>query len=120
MQRILSVETSRNGLYTGGESVSKRLCCSFLIMVAFFGLLGGFLLGSFMSKRTHYIFKLELDDIASKTEILNKNIVSFLDHTDRAQTECAKLLCNRALYLNNTYMDTKQIINFANSCFRNG
>lgn len=40
MQRILSVETSRNIISTT-EVVTKRLCCSVILSVAFFALLGG-------------------------------------------------------------------------------
>ncbi|KAJ8962641.1 hypothetical protein NQ318_001034, partial [Aromia moschata] len=41
MQRILSVETSRRGNDAGSEFVTKRFCCSIVLTVAFFGILGG-------------------------------------------------------------------------------
>ena len=40
MQRILSLETSRSSNLTS-EFVTKRLCCSFILTVAFFAVIGG-------------------------------------------------------------------------------
>ncbi|XP_018322886.1 uncharacterized protein LOC108735426 [Agrilus planipennis] len=63
MQRVLSLETSRC-TDTSGEFVSKRLCVSFLFSIAFFALLGGYLLGRYATERALIIKKkTTLEDI---------------------------------------------------------
>ncbi|GLV40230.1 uncharacterized protein CBL_03621 [Carabus blaptoides fortunei] len=55
MHRVLSFQMHR-GDDQGFESVSKRLCCSFMFTTAFLSIVGGFLLGQYVTEK-HILLK---------------------------------------------------------------
>ncbi|XP_044746020.1 uncharacterized protein LOC123307683 [Coccinella septempunctata] len=114
MQRILSLEASR-GDFTVSESISKRLCCSFLILVAFFSLLGGYVLGNFISRRTQHIVKLELEDISGKVTALNDNLRSVFGNIS-ANHNCNRTYVCYSYNMNNSYT-SQQILDSLITCF---
>ncbi|GJQ78368.1 hypothetical protein Trydic_g22194 [Trypoxylus dichotomus] len=74
MQRILSVETSRNATPTS-EFVSKRFCFSILFSIAFLFLLAGYLLGRYTTDRAILLKKAYLQQ---KFALDEKNFVELM------------------------------------------
>ncbi|XP_030763437.1 uncharacterized protein LOC115887998 [Sitophilus oryzae] len=124
MQRILSVETSRRAGGNSSEFVTKRLCCSFLLTVAFFAILGGFLLGKFVADRSLDQLRLELSDISRKITQLNENLGQTfhqgLDNTFSGNYSF--LQCNFTHIGNNAsgLLQPGIYLNDLNGCFNNG
>ncbi|XP_066146942.1 uncharacterized protein [Euwallacea fornicatus] len=123
MQRILSVETSRNVNQPTSEFVTKRFCWSFLLTVTFFAILGGFLLGKFISDRTIDDMKREVNDISRKVEILNKNFqTSFPNGLNMSVShEYPFLKCNFVLVGRNKSGHLRSAVYLENliECFNN-
>ncbi|XP_045470381.1 uncharacterized protein LOC123677731 [Harmonia axyridis] len=116
MHQILSIEASRGGVSVG-DSVSKRLCCSFIILVAFFSIVGGYLLGNFISKRTHHIVKLELEDISERITTLNNNLKSAFGNITSNQNCSRKFICYS--YNMDGNWSSTQILDSLINCFSN-
>ncbi|XP_019876827.1 uncharacterized protein LOC109604738 [Aethina tumida] len=109
MNRILSVETSRNGVLAS-EFVTKRLCCSFILTVAFLALVGGYLLGQFTTDRTAFKVRASYQDI-------NKKIVSLsvlLKSAFHQNCSFTTIVNETVLASQNTFLDE------AIRCLQNG
>ncbi|KAH1007872.1 uncharacterized protein LOC109536887 [Dendroctonus ponderosae] len=124
MQRILSVETSRNVSQANSEFVTKRFCCSFLLTVAFFSIVGGFLLGKFVSDRALEDMIREMYQVTTKVQILNINLQDvFQSGLNLSISEDYIFLhCNfLAIGRNNTGMLAAAVyLTDLNECFNNG
>ncbi|KAJ8979732.1 hypothetical protein NQ317_004719 [Molorchus minor] len=104
MQQVLSMETSRRGHRAsdaeilGGEFITKRLCCSVVLTVAFLGFLGGFLLGRFIPERATIQMHADFIDISKKVSTLNKNLQeTFPLELNQSLPQCSQtviLKCN--------------------------
>ncbi|KAL1514071.1 hypothetical protein ABEB36_003393 [Hypothenemus hampei] len=125
MQRILSVEASRNILnQPNSEFITKRFCWSFLLTVTFFSIVGGFVLGKFVSDMALANIMGEIRELSRKVASLNENLKStfgtglnFTYSEGYSFLNCNFLEIGRnqsGLLKANEYMDT------LNLCFNNG
>ncbi|KAF7266443.1 uncharacterized protein LOC143195955 [Rhynchophorus ferrugineus] len=123
MQRILSVETSRRAGLNNSEYVTKRLCCSFLLTVAFFAILGGFLLGKFVADRSLEQLRIEISDISKKINVLNENLNKTFHHEhNNYSMDFPFIRCNFSHIGNNASGRLRPGVYLTdlNNCFNNG
>ncbi|EFA06326.1 hypothetical protein TcasGA2_TC009197 [Tribolium castaneum] len=118
MQRILSVETSRSSNVTS-EYVTKRLCCSFILTVAFFAVVGGFFLGRFATEKTLQKLRYELIEVSKKLTMLDQN----LKNTFQDNANCSRRI--NCEHLSNFSRETtaksvQQVLDVLNQCFHDG
>ncbi|CAH1365681.1 uncharacterized protein [Tenebrio molitor] len=92
MQRIISLEASRSSNLTS-EFVTKRLCCSFILTVAFFAVVGGFFLGRFASDKTLQKLKMDNQDILVRLKELNRRVNNTIQ--DSLSTNCTTIASRR-------------------------
>lgn len=139
MQRVISLQTSRNADRGSSEFVTKRLCCSFLFSVAFLSLLGGFLLGRYatdraillknaaLQERQHTEEKFSHDIMNNLTSLMNDINRSISDaHITDFNLYLRKLNCTDAsltTHHNATHFDANMasnVINLKTTQFLNG
>ncbi|CAH1957612.1 unnamed protein product [Acanthoscelides obtectus] len=126
MQRILSVETSRNsGNAESSEFVTKRLCCSVILTVTFFSLIGGFFLGRFVSERSGNQIRADFQELSRKVNALNNNFQRAFPLDFFNDTGCNKTLflkCNFSVIGKNDTgsLLARDYLRMLNDCFGYG
>ncbi|XP_018575212.1 uncharacterized protein LOC108914005 [Anoplophora glabripennis] len=125
MQRILSVEASRNTNNSISEYVTKRLCCSVVLTVTFFGFLGGFLLGKFIAERSNMQLQTDFQELSRKVSMLNNNLQkTFPLGFNETLSQCSQYIFFKCNFLQIGKNDTGQLLaadylKTLNSCFGN-
>ncbi|KAJ8924415.1 hypothetical protein NQ315_007211 [Exocentrus adspersus] len=123
MQRILSVEASRNTNNSISEYITKRLCCSIVLTVTFFAFLGGFLLGKFIAERSSLQLQTDFQELSRKVSTLNNNLQTTFP--PRCQPNFSAYIFLKCNFLQIGQNETGQLLavdylKTLNGCFGNG
>ncbi|XP_028139650.1 uncharacterized protein LOC114333855 [Diabrotica virgifera virgifera] len=121
MQRVLSAEIGKSTMESS-EYITKRLCCSIILTVTFFGLIGGFFLGKFVSEKATSHYETDFLDLTGRVETLNTNFQNTFHYNNGTKAnldDIQFLKCNfSAIGYNETgRLTTSNYLSMLNSCF---
>ncbi|CAG9861927.1 unnamed protein product [Phyllotreta striolata] len=122
MQQIISMEVGK-GRVESSRYITKRLCCSLLLTVAFLSMIGGFFLGKFVSDRTNSQYRQGYRELTGKVDALNVNFVQLSGNRSGNLAENASFFrCNFSTIGHNDSgkLTATNYLSKLNHCFDSG